>query len=329
MTWIVLFVILGVIGLIGLAISIWGDRHGEDPNAIPSGIGVAVMAVVIVFQILLFAGFSTHVVDAREIGIIKTFGRITGQTDCDEDRTGVLRCGGLTFTLPWQTLDTYNIREQYIFADGIKCSNGTDRCLDSGDNQQQDVFITPKVNIKVDPDNVQFLAAEVGDDYVTKIIRPRMLSIIKSTTSEYSSIDIHLKRTEVENKVKQRLQAEYSRYSIEVTLVSFENIAFSAEYNKGIELKAIAIQKALEEENRIAVIQAQARQAEEEAIGRANALKAEAAGQAEANRLINASLTPELIQFQTIQKLAGNIQLMVVPDNGSFLFNLPELSASP
>jgi regulator of protease activity HflC (stomatin/prohibitin superfamily) len=282
---------------------------------------MGICGVIIVLQLVWAVIFSVNVVDAREIGIIKTFGRITGQTECDEDRSGVLRCGGLTIIAPWQTLDTYNIREQYIFADGIKCSNGTDRCLDSGDNQQQDVFITPKVNIKVDPDNVQFLAAEVGHDYITKIIRPRMLSVIKSVTSEYSSIDIHLKRTEVENKIKDRLQKEYDKYSIEVTLVSFENIAFSAEYNKGIELKAIAIQKALEEENRIAVIQAQAKQAKEEAIGRADALKAEAEGQAEANRLINASLTPLLIQFQALQKLADNVQIAIIPSGQGIIID--------
>lgn len=318
------YIVLCAIGLVITVIGMFVAAFATDDNDKRLGLAGALGVVFIFFLgwLGLTALFSVHVVDAREIGIVKTFGRITGQTDCDEDRTGVLRCGGLTIIAPWKSLDTYNIREQYIFADGIKCSNGADRCLDSGDNQQQDVFITPKVNIKVDPDNVQFLAAEVGDDYVTKIVRPRMLSIIKSTTSEYSSIDIHLKRTEVENKVKERLQLEYDKYSIEVTLVSFENIAFSAEYNKGIELKAIAIQKALEEENRIAVIQAQARQAEEEAIGRANALRAEAQGQADANRLIAESLTPQLIQFQTVQKLTDNIQIMVVPEGGN-LFQIP------
>lgn len=318
MFWIVGFFILGFIGLMSLFVAILANKETEGDIKF-SAMGIC--GAVIVVQLIWAALFSIHVVDAREIGIIKTFGRISGQTSCDEDRTGVLRCGGLTITAPWQTLDTYNIREQYIFADGIKCSNGTDRCLDSGDNQQQDVFITPKVNIKVDPDNVQFLAAEVGDEYVTKIIRPRMLSVIKSTTSEHSSIDIHLKRTEIENKIKGRLNEEFKKYSIEVTLVSFENIAFSAEYNKGIELKAIAIQKALEEENRIAVIQAQAKQAEEEAIGRANALKAEAAGQAEANRLINASLTPLLIQFQALQKLSDNVQIALIPSGQGIIID--------
>lgn len=288
-------------------------------------IGMLVVLGAVLVQIFLVLIFSIHVVDSREIGIVKTFGRITSQTACDEDRNGVLRCGGLTLTAPWQTLDSWNIRENFVYADGEKCSNGTDKCIDAGDNQQQDIFITPKVNIKVSPDNVQRLAAEVGTEYINKIVKPLMITTIKATTSEYSSIDVHLKRTTIEGIIRDRLQREYASYSIEVTRVTFENIAFSAEYNKGIELKAIAIQKALEEENNIAVIQAQARQAEERAKGISAALIAEAQGQAEANRLISQSLTPQLIQFQAIQKLQDNIQIMVVPDSGTLL-QLPQLA---
>lgn len=327
MAWLVLFCIVGLVGLVGLLLVLFdaSDSDMTNDDTSPKTVGGFMVAGAILGQIFFVLVFSIHVVDSREIGIIKTFGRITSQTDCDEDRNGVLRCGGLTLTAPWQTLDTWNIRENFVFADGVKCSNGTDKCIDAGDNQQQDVFITPKVNIKVSPDNVQRLAAEVGTEYIDKIVRPLMLTTIKATTSEYSSIDIHLKRTEIENKIKDRLQKEYSPYSIEVTRVTFENIAFSAEYNKGIELKAIAIQKALEEENRIAVIQAQAKQAEEEAKGKAAALIAEATGQAEANRLISQSLTPQLIQFQAIQKLQDNISIMVVPDSGTLL-QLPQLT---
>lgn len=318
-----MFLVVGLIGLIGLAILMYGADDSTSGD-VTKAIGGWVVVGAILAQILFVLAFSIHVVDSREIGIIKTFGRITTQTNCDEDRNGVLRCGGLTLTAPWQTLDSWNIRENFVYADGEKCSNGTDKCIDAGDNQQQDIFITPKVNIKVSPDNVQRLAAEVGTDYINKIVKPLMITTIKATTSEYSSIDVHLKRTIIEGIVKERLQREFNPYSIEVTRVTFENIAFSAAYNAGIELKAVAIQKALEEENRIAVIQAQAKQAEEEAKGRAAALRAEAQGQADANRLIAESITPQLIQFQAIQKLQDNIQIMVVPDSGTLL-QLPQL----
>jgi hypothetical protein len=40
---------------------------------------------------------------------------------------------------------------------------------------------------------------------------------------------------------------------------------------------------------------------------------------------VNQSLTPQLIQFQAIQKLNDNIQIMILPSNANPLFNVSDL----
>lgn len=290
------------------------------PTGWIAGIVIGLWLVITLFT-------TVHQVDSRDIGVIKTFGRVTDQTPCHNNAQDVLVCGGLTTTWPWQTLDTWNIRETFVFAEGERCSNGTDKCVDAGDKDQQDVYIVPKVNIRVSPDKVQSLSAVVGTEYVDKIVRPLIITTIKKVTAEYTATDVHLKRDEIENKVRGRLATELSFYSIEVTRVTFENVAYSDAYNQAIERKSIQIQQALEEENKVATVKQQAEQRIAAAEGDAKAAIAAASGQAESNRIVNASLSPALLQWLAIQKLGDNINIALIPSGEGIILDPATLLA--
>lgn len=315
MIWIIGFVLLGIIGLCALIYAATGPENER------AGVG-AVAIGVIVLQVMWFAIFSIHVVDSRSIGVIKTFSRITGQTSCDEQQ-GIQKCGGLTITAPWQSIEIWDVREIAVqLNESEKCGNGDQRCTEAGDNQSQPVYVRPTLRIKVNSDNVQRLAVEYDpDNYEDKIIRPLVRTIIKNTTSKYEATAIHRNRSMVEAEVKEALARELTPYSIGVVRMTFDNLDFSASYNKSIDLKAAQTQKALEEENKVLVIQQQAKQAEEAAKGRAAALIAEAAGQAEANRLITGSITPNLIQWQAVQKLGDKIQIALLPSGQGIIID--------
>ncbi len=84
-------------------------------------------------------------------------------------------------------------------------------------------------------------------------------------------------------------------------------------FTNAIEEKQVATQNAQAEQNKVAVSQAQAKQKAATAQGDADALRINAQGQADANNLLSASLTPQLIQFQALQKLAPNVQIALIP----------------
>ena len=92
-----------------------------------------------------------------------------------------------------------------------------------------------------------------------------------------------------------------------------ENISFEESFELAIQAKQDATQEALKEQELVAAKEAKARQVVAEAQGEASRLVTVAAGQADANDLIARSLTPELIQFQAMQKLADNIQIALLP----------------
>jgi len=90
-------------------------------------------------------------------------------------------------------------------------------------------------------------------------------------------------------------------------------MVFEKEFEDAILQKQKATQEALKQQELIKAKEAEAAQKIAEANGTAAKLRIEAAGQAEANRLLSESLTPELIQFQALQKLADNIQIALLP----------------
>ena len=80
---------------------------------------------------------------------------------------------------------------------------------------------------------------------------------------------------------------------------------------QAINAKIEATQKAQQRENEIKMAEAAAKIAEAEATGRANSVAIEAKTRAEANRVIAASLTPELVQYEALQKWNGELPRLV------------------
>ena len=113
------------------------------------------------------------------------------------------------------------------------------------------------------------------------------------------------------------------------------NIAFSDEYAKAVEQKQIAEQQALqanwsssrrkqEAEQARQVAQGQADAAVIAAKGAADARLLQAEAEAQANQLLAQSLTPQLLQYQYILKLAPGVQTIFIPSGNQFILPLAE-----
>ena len=122
--------------------------------------------------------------------------------------------------------------------------------------------------------------------------------------------------------------------------VLIRNISFSAEFTDAIERKQIAEQDAQQAVFRVQQAEQEAEQARVEAQGQADAAVIAAEGDAksiviraeaesEALALINEILSenPNLIQWQYINQLGDQVELVIIPSNTPFLFDLQELLA--
>ncbi|HEX2698100.1 MAG TPA: hypothetical protein VHM28_10360, partial [Anaerolineales bacterium] len=115
------------------------------------------------------------------------------------------------------------------------------------------------------------------------------------------------------------------------------NIRFSDQYAQAVEQKQIAEQQALqaklvveqkkqEAEQARQVAQGQADAAVIAAKGAADARVIQAQAEAQANDLLNKSLTPQLLQYQYILKLSPNVQTIFIPSGNQFILPLPAVA---
>ena len=93
--------------------------------------------------------------------------------------------------------------------------------------------------------------------------------------------------------------------------------------------KRVAQQQAQEAEFRVRQREQEAEQVRALAQGDADAAVIRAEGEAQALQLINEQLSqnPLLLQWRYIEELGANVQLMIIPSNSPFLFDLESLMA--
>ncbi|MDO8555396.1 MAG: SPFH domain-containing protein [bacterium] len=261
----------------------------------PATIGAVVFAVVI----SLFMSFNQ--IPAGHVGVVYQFGAIVDQ-----------RGDGLQWTWPWQDVKVSTIQVQ-------RHAFNKDTKLATFSSKSQDVFMDVTLNIRVSPDHVQKLYRDVGWNYFEVLVAPRLRQFLKDETVKYDTVDVAPSREKIRQNVRARLDAALSGDSITVVDLLIDDIDFQPGFKKSIEAKQIASQKALEELENVTKAEHMANQLRKKASGVADAIRIEATEQAKANDLLNRSLTPALIQYTAIQKLAPNVQIMMLPSGSNMI----------
>lgn len=323
MAWIIITPILLILAVAALVVAGKASakaesaqsRDGEDFLVGTTWV-LRVIAVIFGGVIVIWTALaSIHQVPAGHVGVVYEFGAIVDQKD-----------DGLVIIPPWRSVKNATTQVQTLaFVDDETWAKtqeqdfggaGVSRVgddLDSASSETQDVFIDAILNVQVSPDNVQYLYTEVGPDYISKLIPGRIAQFFKDETANYPAVEIIPSREKIKEAVEAQIRRELSPYSVEVLDLFIDNVAFSSEFSASIEAKGAAAQEALRQQELVKAEKAKADQKIEAARGEAERLRVEANGQADANRAINESLTPLLIQFQALQKLADNVQIALIP----------------
>ncbi len=246
---------------------------------------------------------SYKIVPAGHVGVVYQFGAIKGQIT-----------EGLNLIQPWRSIKLANIQTQGHPFKKMSCFS----------KETQEVFVDATLNLNVSPQAIQQLYRTVGPNWFAVLVLPRVEQNFKDETVKYPSLDIAPNREPIRITVRVRLEKELSPYSIEVSDLLLNNIDFDPKFKQSIEAKQIATQKALEEREKVKGETAKADQNIEAAKGEAEAILINATKQAQANEKLSASLTPQLIQYTMIQKLAPNISVMMIP-SGQGIIMSPEM----
>jgi regulator of protease activity HflC (stomatin/prohibitin superfamily) len=198
----------------------------------------------------------------------------------------------------------------------------TDIEASAGTKDLQSITAKLALNWYIDPSKVNKVYQQIGDEeeVVTRIINPALNEVLKAATPQKTAEEILIQRAELKAAIDQEIKNRLAIYGIQISDVALVNLAFSSEFAKAIEAKQIAEQ--------------QAKQAEYEALKASKDAEAEvnrAKGQAEAQRLLRQTLTPQLLQKQAIEKWNGQFPT-VMGGNGALPFiniSPPSSSAQP
>jgi regulator of protease activity HflC (stomatin/prohibitin superfamily) len=166
----------------------------------------------------------------------------------------------------------------------------------------QNISLEVALNWHLDARKIYLIFQQIGNQnqIIDKIINPSLSEVIKSVTAQYTAEEMITQRSQVKTEVDTQLRDRLKIYYILMDDLSFLNIHFSDRFQEAVEAKQIA-----EQEARRAGFIAQ------KALKKAEAKVNLAKGEAEANRLLQASLTPEILQRQTLKKWNGHLPLIV------------------
>jgi regulator of protease activity HflC (stomatin/prohibitin superfamily) len=321
------------VGFIAVLVLIF-TRMGRKQSV--GGLGTAAIVLVVLAVLLTTVGAGLVFVEPDELGVVVT---VLGQGGIRPDPLQ----SGLHWIVPFaERVEKFpKVNQTYTMSatSGEGDVQGDDSIqVRTKDGQQ--VFIDASVIFAIDPAKVVQLYSTWRFDYKDQLVRTQARGVIRDAASQFGVEEIvSTKRAEMEQMIDDQLRKIFSDNNLILRDFVLRNIRFSDEYAAAVEQKQIAEQQAQqakfvveqkkqEAEQARQVAQGQADAAVIAAKGEAQARIIQAQAEAEANRLLSESLTPQLIQYQYILKLSGNVQTIFIPSGDQFILPLPNTSTT-
>ena len=246
---------------------------------------IAVITLVILFK-------SAVTMDAGEAGVVfKTF---SGGVDTEN-----VLGEGFHIILPWNKVIVYEVRQQEVKEKmEVLSSNGLE------------IEIDISIWYLVDFKNLPRLHQEKGINYRDRVLKPAMRSAMRSVVGRYTPEEIYsTKRDAIQIEILDETKTILANQYILTERVLVRDIALPSTIKTAIEKKLKQEQESLEYEFKLQKAQKEAQK-----------VKIEAEGKAEANRILNASLTPNILKEKGIEatlELAKSPNSKVVVVGGS------------
>lgn len=256
-------------------------------NNLPK-IGVPLL-IILTFGLLVVAK-SFVTIGSGEAGVLyKLFGGgvVTEEPPLDE---------GFHIVLPWNSVYVYEVRQQEVFEKmNVLSSNGLDIQLEAS------AWFQPKY------EDLGKLHQEKSEAYKQRILLPAIRSAARSVVGRYTPEQLYSsKRDAIQLEIFEETKKIVDDQYIQLNEILVRDVTLPPSIKQAIERKLKQEQESLEYEFRLVTA---AKEAEKQRI--------EARGKADANRILAASLTPNILRDKGIEatlKLAesNNSKVVVV-----------------
>ncbi len=181
------------------------------------------------------------------------------------------------------------------------------------DVQSADIEYT--INYMLKPENSIKIYSTVGEDWANSLMPQVISGAMKNTIGKWNAIELVSNRDKAASEIQEAIGEELKADGIVVTGFQLTNIKFNSEFEKAVESKVIAVQKADQAKNETVQIREQASQ---------TVIAARA--DAEAMQIKSEALSKNqgLVAYEAVQKWDGVLPVYVLGGNISSFLPTPE-----
>ncbi len=316
------------IGFFGLLVMILVRAGRNQPTR---GLTSIVVSLLVAAILLTAVGAGLVFLQADEYGVVISAFQPNGYRP---EALGP----GLHWIVPFvESVRTYSIARQTYTMSSTQSEGQVqgDDSIQARTKDGQQVFIDASVIYGIDPVHLIDLHRIWQNRYEENVVRPVSRAAIRDAVSQFGVEEIvSSKRSELEAAISNEIREKLANNNILMSDFLLRNIRFSDEYAAAVEQKQIAEQQAQQAKFVVEQKKQEAEQARQTAQGQADAAVIASKGAAEArliqaqaesqaNQLLAQSLTPTLLEYQYILKLAPGVQTIFIPSGNQFILPLP------
>jgi regulator of protease activity HflC (stomatin/prohibitin superfamily) len=278
------------------------EMNWENPKFVAQAISKGLMALVaLVILIGIFSSYS--IISPGNTGVVFNLWtgslRTTGQ--------------GIVWRMPWITqvqsyptaLRTYTMVKR-IGEGSAEGDDSIDLPTREGQHIRQDISITYNTSQEKAAEVFKaFRGADIGEIEAT-FIRRTMITVAQNTAGQMSLSEvISSRRNDLQDAIQKNLDKEIEKMGFSLDKVNLGASHLPESLETQMQQKMAAQQQAQQAEYELQKQQMLAKAAVAKAEGEAQAILVHAKAQSEANRLLQATLTTNLIQSKAIDKWDG------------------------
>ena len=173
------------------------------------------------------------------------------------------------------------------------------------------------------PEEVYFIAQEIGPDFYPRVVKPEVLAAVRSVVSGYPMVTVPEKSVEIASKVQAVVVEKLKGRHLQIASVALAEIELAKLVLTAVEQKQAKEQEKEQKEFELVIAEKDAEIARRRARGEGDAirirsegeaegLRIRSTGQAKAQETISKTITPEYLQFKLYD--SQNAKFVLLPE---------------
>ncbi|WP_455379403.1 prohibitin family protein [Petrachloros mirabilis] len=219
---------------------------------------------------------------------------------------------GFYWRAPWNNVYLYDVRWQSYTED-----------VDALSADDLQVLVKAAIIVRPIPEEVYFLAHELGTDFYPRVVKPEFLAAVRSVVSGYTMVTVPERSAEIASKVQAVVVEKLKGRHLEIQSVALADVDFPQIVLSAIEKKQAKEQEKEQKEFELTIASKDAEIARTRAKGEGDAIRIKAEGEAEGLRIraigqakaqetIAKTLTPDYLRYKLYD--SQNTKMVLLPN---------------